>query len=86
MDKNNCANLVFFAQIRERLGKGTLQYPISKAMTLFELKKELQGIDPVWEDVFSSEVLCAVNQEISSWDRVIKSNDEIAFFPPVTGG
>jgi molybdopterin synthase sulfur carrier subunit len=29
---------------------------------------------------------CAVNQEMASADTVLKAGDEVAFFPPVTGG
>ncbi|MDD2741140.1 MAG: molybdopterin converting factor subunit 1 [Rhodocyclaceae bacterium] len=29
---------------------------------------------------------CAVNQEMASADAVLKAGDEVAFFPPVTGG
>jgi molybdopterin synthase sulfur carrier subunit len=29
---------------------------------------------------------CAVNQEMARADTVLKAGDEVAFFPPVTGG
>jgi molybdopterin synthase sulfur carrier subunit len=31
-------------------------------------------------------LLVAVNQEVTDWSQQIKDGDEIAFFPPVTGG
>ena len=31
-------------------------------------------------------LLVAVNQEYSNWDQAISPGDEIAFFPPVSGG
>jgi molybdopterin converting factor small subunit len=30
--------------------------------------------------------LCAVNQEMAAADTIVNEDDEVAFFPPVTGG
>ena len=45
----------------------------------------------VWQQVtgrqtLPSKILIAVNQEYASEDMPVNKNDEVAFFPPVTGG
>ncbi|MEN8213561.1 MAG: MoaD/ThiS family protein, partial [Pseudomonadota bacterium] len=52
-----------------------------------QLIDHLQGRGEPWSSEFASgRVLVAVNQEMSNFDSTIKNGDEIAFFPPVTGG
>jgi molybdopterin synthase sulfur carrier subunit len=41
----------------------------------------------LWRQVLGeNNLMCALNQELCHPDRVIEDFDEIAFFPPVTGG
>ena len=70
----------FFASIREKLGKS-------------EDRVECQGIRTVadtWQRAAGSQapanLLAAINQEYASLDSPVKDGDEVAFFPPVTGG
>mgnify|MGYP002176628410 FL=1 len=35
---------------------------------------------------FPNNILCAVNQEMAAADTIVNEDDEVAFFPPVTGG
>jgi molybdopterin synthase sulfur carrier subunit len=48
------------------------------------------SVADVWKQVAvdspADQVLCAVNQEFSSDEQQVKDGDEVAFFPPVTGG
>ncbi len=64
---------------------------------LFERSEEQVDIDgihtvgDVWKCVskgrdVSQQVLYSVNQEYAQADSLVKSGDEVAFFPPVTGG
>jgi molybdopterin synthase sulfur carrier subunit len=41
-----------------------------------------------WHELFDNPtgVLVAINQEMATLDNIIKQGDEVAFFPPVTGG
>ena len=82
-------NIHYFASIRERLNKETEEIEFSQSVsTVDELITHLQNIDSATEAAFSSagEILVAVNQTVVNRDHVLTDNDEIAFFPPMTGG
>ena len=53
-----------------------------------ELIDSITRSDSVFKDVFDSapKVLVAVNQVVVSMDHKLTEEDEIAFFPPMTGG
>jgi len=81
--------LVFFASLRERLGTEgeNLELPdgVSTVAELISYLVKERG--PIWQQVLqSAQVLVAVNQEMCDPGEQITSGDEIAFFPPVTGG
>lgn len=73
--------LLFFAYLKETIGKERLQLGIS-AMTVKELKQQLAsdyGLD-------LQHVMVAVNEEYAADDRVLQAGDIVAFIPPVSGG
>jgi len=81
--------LVYFARFREALGKDQEQFALSEGVkTVAQLIDQLvaeRGSD--WEAVLKApNLLVAVNQEMVDAQQVIQDGDEIAFFPPVTGG
>lgn len=79
-------DVLFFAQIREILKTDRIQINNSFE-TVGDLRRSLQDRDPIWHEYLSAgRTLVAVNQTISSDETPIASNDEVAFFPPVTGG
>lgn len=45
-----------------------------------------QETPAIYREVTAPQVLIAVNQEIVTFEHSIKSGDEVAFLPPVTGG
>lgn len=71
----------FFAQLREQLGKNSLSIPFESSITI---KKLWETISP--ELSMPNNTLCAINLEYVSKETEIKDGDEVAFFPPVTGG
>lgn len=81
-------NVLFFAQVRELLGESALMVEASEATNTAEgLRAQLAAKDEKWGKVLASDkLLVAVNQTISSWDTPVEDGDEVAFFPPVTGG
>ena len=76
-----------FAQVREITGTPALDVCYSETVaSVSALKTYLQQQVSGWQDVFDSGVLTAVNQTLCSDDQLLKDGDEVAFFPPVTGG
>lgn len=77
----------FFASLREQLGLSTLAMPLSDRCTSRELW-QLVSEQPTWQrfELAEREVLVAVNQQLCDWQTMVQPGDEVAFFPPVTGG
>lgn len=79
--------VLFFAQIRDQLGVSELQLPSSENNDLTALVNNLKLRDNNWLSVLSKgPLMVAVNQTMQSDNVPLISGDEVAFFPPVTGG
>ena len=81
--------VLFFARLREQLGVSRLEVPFSNAVnTLASLQDYLIAEHgEAWAEALQSEnILRAVNQDMAALDSVLAAGDEVAFFPPVTGG
>lgn len=81
--------IVYFASIREQLGLADESIELPAGVTnVLELSTWLQGErGEKWVNALGDpSTLIAVNQEMVSVDQLVHSGDEIAFFPPVTGG
>ncbi|WP_079436758.1 molybdopterin converting factor subunit 1 [Zoogloea sp. LCSB751] len=80
--------VLYFANLRETLGYSheTLTLPAGIA-TLGDLRAHLAHRGGVWEALGEGRnVRAAINQEMVGPDVAVADRDEIAFFPPVTGG
>ena len=77
--------ILYFASLREEIGRASdvIDLPGSdqSAMTVIQAWQQATGLNELSDDL-----LIAVNQEYTSVDNVLKEGDEVAFFPPVTGG
>jgi molybdopterin synthase sulfur carrier subunit len=81
--------LLYFAWVRQKLGKGQEEIePSSEMKTVNDLIAWLVARDAEYAEVFAdpSRLRVAVNQDHVSFDAPVHANDEVAFFPPVTGG
>ncbi len=79
--------VVFFAALREQLNCSQLSLSSENLATVADLKEQLASKDEKWQQVFASNtLLSAVNHDMVNSEQAIKSGDEVAFFPPVTGG
>ncbi len=78
--------VLYFAHLREQLGVGSEE--MEAAADIAELKSRLRSRGGDWADAFGegSRVMAAVNQEMANPDTTIADGNEVAFFPPVTGG
>ncbi|CAH0539178.1 molybdopterin synthase sulfur carrier subunit [Vibrio marisflavi] len=78
--------VLFFAQTRELVGQDSIELEPEFA-TVEELRSHLASQPGKWELAFEQgKLLAAVNQMIVSFDSPVVDGDEVAFFPPVTGG
>jgi molybdopterin converting factor subunit 1 len=75
----------FFAILRERAGTSEAIQEIPEGSTVTALWKELQRDYPQLARV-EARLLYAVNQNYVNGDYILKSEDEIVFVPPVSGG
>ena len=81
--------ILYFAWLRERTGlsEESMALP-DTGMTVADLIALLAARGPGHAAAFQNRrtVRCAVNQEFADPATVLRSGDEVAFFPPVTGG
>lgn len=77
----------YFASIREAMGTGE-ETLATTAPTVAALRQELAGRSPQAAQALSGAqpVRLALNQTMCPPDAPIVAGDEVAFFPPVTGG
>ena len=81
--------VLFFASLREALGTAALEVAHSSELaTLADLQAHLVAThDGHWAEALGADnVVRAVNQEVAALDTALCDGDEVAFFPPVTGG
>jgi sulfur-carrier protein len=81
--------LLYFARLREALGTGREALVLPSGInTLGALRTHLAQRGDAWakEMAGGRNLRAAVNQDIATADTPVKDGDEIAFFPPVTGG
>lgn len=79
--------VVFFASLKEQLGCGEVDLELDHATSIKDIKTRLIEQDPTWRSAFENRsLLMAINHEMVSEEQLVKSGDEVAFFPPVTGG
>lgn len=78
--------VLFFAQVRELVGTDALELD-SSAATVEQLRQELVTRGDRWALALEEgKLLSAVNQTLVESTHPVKAGDEVAFFPPVTGG
>ena len=74
-------NVKFFASLRERLNRGDARIQVPEGAS----------VEEVWNAATDgrekpANVLVAVNMEYVDFAAAVSDGDEVAFFPPVTGG
>ncbi len=79
--------IVFFAALREQLNCDDIDLKTTEAITVLQAKALIVNKNPQWESILNNQsLLAAVNHEIVEDDALVNIDDELAFFPPVTGG
>lgn len=81
--------VLFFANLREQLGTGREELALPEGVSSvagLALHLARQG-DDTWQVLLDDEqVLVAVDQTIVDRQHSLEGHEEVAFFPPVTGG
>ena len=71
----------FFASLRENLGRSAENLNADEALTVNDVwNKATDGA------TMPNNVLIAINMDYVDRSHEVKDGDEVAFFPPVTGG
>lgn len=77
----------FFASLREGVGCDCIELRPEQAATVAEAIAALAERGPRWRELLlATNVLAAVNHEMVKPDHPLADGDELALFPPVTGG
>ena len=80
--------IVLFANLRESLGISDVEISIEEVSRISDVIAQLSQIyGESWRETLTGEdILVAVNQNMVYDDHAVADGDEVAFFPPVTGG
>jgi len=81
--------VLLFANLRERVGQSVEVVDIpDSASTVAGLRIHLMKRGGAWQEILSDMkvVRVAVNQDMAAANAPLNPGDEVAFFPPVTGG
>ena len=85
--KTITVNVKFFASLRETLGVAQTCLTLPSECTVELLLNEIKatyGRDNAL--INTHDLRIAVNQQLVELDQVVRQDDEIAIFPPITGG
>lgn len=78
-------NILFFARLREKMGTQTIALEIETPVSLADLKAQLGEAHPTFAEL-RPPIMAAINQDFAPDEAMVQAGDEVAFFPPVTGG
>ena len=76
----NTITVRYFASLREKMGKSQETIDVEGISCVAEVW------DKVSREPLPANTLVAINQDYVSWRQPVSGGDEVAFFPPVTGG
>jgi molybdopterin synthase sulfur carrier subunit len=71
----------YFASLRERLGRSEDTLPFEESLTVSDVWYRANA-----DQALPVNILASVNMDYVALDSIVQDNDEVAFFPPVTGG
>ena len=81
--------ILYFAELKEVIGKAEETISLNSEISIDDLIKNLKKKNSRYKNCFDKikNIKCAVNCEyVKNFKKIICNKDEVAFFPPVTGG
>lgn len=81
--------LLYFAWVREKIGRGSEELALPVGVTdVAGLMRHIATLSPGHAAAFANPaaIRAAINQDFARSDDAVREGDEVAFFPPVTGG
>jgi len=81
--------ILYFAWVREKTGRGGEEITLpAEVRDVGGLMRHLAALTPGHAAAFANPALirAAINQDFARADDLVTNGDEVAFFPPVTGG
>lgn len=81
--------VLYFARLKESLNYSTEEMDLPEGVkTIAQLKTHLAKRGEVWANLFNGKqtIRAAINHTLVDNEANVKNGDEVAFFPPVTGG
>ena len=81
-------NVLYFASLRETVGMANEQISLPVPAEVSALIAALRARGGVWSEALGADKRwrVAVNQEMAAMNTPLKAGEEVAIFPPVTGG
>lgn len=77
-------DILLFGSFRETYGSNSISISLPDGVSVLELKNHINTLPGKF--ILPNNALCAINQEMAKDDEKINSSDEVAIYPPVTGG
>ncbi len=80
-------NVLFFAKLREDIGIGFVELPAAGLRNIADVVKAL-GVakgEHITE-ALKADIIVAINHEVTDFMAAVHDGDEVAFYPPVSGG
>lgn len=78
--------IVFFGSLREKVGCDKTRLELDQPASVQKVVETLLAQSDNFQPLHTGRTLCAVNQEMAGFGTMVGSGDELALFPPVTGG
>ena len=80
--------ILYFANLKQTIGKSEETIKIKGKIKIKEIINQLKQKNNLYKKAFENtkNLKCAINCEYADFDRFVTDGDEVAFFPPVTGG
>ena len=80
--------ILYYGWARDRVGVDQETMSIGHELTLEALMEKLRAVDPAHDRAFADldRLRAAINDTLAPWTATVRPGDEVALFPPVTGG